>query len=263
MEFIEIAGAGKKVSRLIKGTDYFFHDTYEKAATNLDAFLAIGGNTVDTAHIYCGGQSEEVLGRYMKERGNRNQMVILTKGAHHDQNGPRVNADAIRKDLTESLERLQTEHVELYALHRDDPNMPVVAILEALNEHIESGKIGAIGASSWTWRRLKKLTLMPPPMVSKDSRSAARTSVSPKRTSHSGQAVYRRMPKRSHGMSKQNCRSCPGLPRLVVSSLVDSHQRYATMQTWCVYSTVMATGNDCVVPGNWLHPRIQRRFRLR
>lgn len=156
MEYIEIAGAGKPISRLIKGTDYFYHDSYEKAATNMDAFLAIGGNTVDSAHIYCGGQSEEVLGRYMQERGNRNEIVILTKGAHHDQNGPRVNADAIRSDLLTSLERLQTEHVELYALHRDDPNTPVGVILEALNEHIESGKIGAIGASNWTWQRLEE-----------------------------------------------------------------------------------------------------------
>lgn len=156
MEYIEIAGAGKRVSRLIKGTDYFVHNAYDKAATNMDAFLSIGGNTVDTAHIYCGGQSEEVLGRYMKERGNRDQIVILTKGAHHDQNGPRVNADAIRSDLMESLERLQTDHVEMYALHRDDPNTPVSVILEALNEHIESGKIGAIGASNWTWRWLEE-----------------------------------------------------------------------------------------------------------
>ncbi|RAI91732.1 aryl-alcohol dehydrogenase-like predicted oxidoreductase [Paenibacillus pabuli] len=156
MEYIEIAGAGKPISRLIKGTDYFYHDAYEKAAANMDAFLAIGGNTVDSAHIYCGGQSEEVLGRYMQERGNRNEIVILTKGAHHDQNGPRVNADAIRSDLLTSLERLQTEHVELYALHRDDPNIPVGVILEALNEHIESGKIGAIGASNWTWQRLEE-----------------------------------------------------------------------------------------------------------
>nr|WP_255570227.1 aldo/keto reductase [Cohnella sp. CFH 77786] len=140
----------------MKGTDYFYHDSYDKAAANLDAFLAIGGNSVDTAHIYCGGQSEEVLGRYMRERGNRDRMVILTKGAHHDHNGPRVNKEAIRRDLSESLERLQTDHVELYALHRDDPGVPVGAIIEALNEHIESGAIGAIGGSNWTWQRLQE-----------------------------------------------------------------------------------------------------------
>lgn len=156
MKHIEIKGAGKPISALIKGTDYFTHDTYEKAAANMNAFLEIGGNTVDTAHIYCGGQSEEVLGRYMQEHGNRDSIVILTKGAHHDQNGPRVNAEAIRSDLNTSLERLKTNFIELYALHRDDETIPVAVIVDALNEHIKAGHIGAIGASNWTWQRLKE-----------------------------------------------------------------------------------------------------------
>jgi aryl-alcohol dehydrogenase-like predicted oxidoreductase len=122
----------------------------------LDAYFAIGGNTIDTAHIYCGGQSEEVLGRYMEERGNREQVVVLTKGAHHDKNGPRVNKAAIDSELMTSLERLRTDRVELYALHRDDENVPVGAIVEALNEHIEAGRIGAIGGSNWTWQRLQE-----------------------------------------------------------------------------------------------------------
>jgi aryl-alcohol dehydrogenase-like predicted oxidoreductase len=156
MEYISIQGVKKPVSRLMKGSDYFFHKDYEKAANNMDAFLAIGGNAVDTAHIYCRGQSEEVLGRYMKERNNRENIVILTKGAHHDAKGPRVNKEAIRQDLSESLERLQTESVDMYALHRDDPNTPVGAIMEALNEHIESGVVEAIGTSNWTWQRLQE-----------------------------------------------------------------------------------------------------------
>ncbi|MEJ8306304.1 aldo/keto reductase [Saccharibacillus sacchari] len=156
MKHIEIKGAGKPISTLIKGTDYFTHETYEKATDNMNAFLEIGGNTVDTAHIYCGGQSEEVLGRYMEEHGNRDSIVILTKGAHHDQHGPRVNAKDIRSDLNASLERLKTNFIELYALHRDDENIPVSVIVDALNEHIKAGQIGAIGASNWSWQRLKE-----------------------------------------------------------------------------------------------------------
>ncbi|MDP4097279.1 aldo/keto reductase [Paenibacillus sp. P96] len=156
MEYIRIEGTHKSVSRLIKGSDYFTHEDYDTAARNLDAFLEAGGNTIDTAYIYTGGQSEEVIGRYMKEKGNRDQWVILTKGAHHDQNGPRVHRAAIDADLARSLERLQTPSVELYALHRDDPSVPVGEILEALNRHIEAGTIEAIGASNWTWQRLQE-----------------------------------------------------------------------------------------------------------
>ncbi|MEK3735457.1 MULTISPECIES: aldo/keto reductase [Paenibacillus] len=156
MKYISIQGLNKPVSVLMKGSDYFYHDNYEKAAANLDAFLAIGGNSIDTAHIYCGGQSEEVIGRYMEERGNRDQLVILTKGAHHDQNGPRVNPKAIQQDILTSFERLRTDFIDLYALHRDDPSVPAGEIVEALNTYIKSGQVGAIGVSNWTWQRIQE-----------------------------------------------------------------------------------------------------------
>ncbi|WP_337099327.1 aldo/keto reductase [Paenibacillus sp. YIM B09110] len=156
MDYITIQGAKKPVSRLMKGSDYFFHHSYEKAAANLDAYLAIGGNSIDTAHIYCGGQSEEVIGRYMSERGNREQIVVLTKGAHHDQSGPRVSKEAIAADLKDSLRKLQTDYIDLYALHRDDPAIPVSVIIDALNEHVAAGVVQAIGVSNWTWQRIEE-----------------------------------------------------------------------------------------------------------
>ncbi|UNK20320.1 aldo/keto reductase [Paenibacillus sp. N3/727] len=155
MKTISIKGLNKPVSVLMKGSDYFYHDNYEKAAANLDAYFSIGGNSIDTAHIYCGGQSEEVIGRYMQERGNREQWVILTKGAHHDHNGPRVNKQDIRNDITMSLEKLQTDFIDLYALHRDDPAVPVGEVVEALNEYVVAGTVGAIGVSNWTWQRIQ------------------------------------------------------------------------------------------------------------
>ncbi|MBE9913148.1 aldo/keto reductase [Paenibacillus donghaensis] len=156
MEYLSVQGVKKPVSRLMKGTDYFFHRSYEKAAANMDAFLAGGGNSLDTAHIYCGGESEEVIGRYMKERNNRDQWVILTKGAHHDQHGPRVDEESIRHDITTSLARLQTDFIDMYALHRDDPSVPAGEVIEILNEYVKSGIVGAIGVSNWTWKRIQE-----------------------------------------------------------------------------------------------------------
>lgn len=156
MDYLSIQGLEKPVSRLMKGSDYFHHHNYDKAAANLDAFLAIGGNSIDSAHIYCGGESEEVIGRYMKERGNREQWVILTKGAHHDQNGPRVSREAIRSDLAKSLERLQSDYIDMYALHRDNPAVPAGEVIEALNEHIISGAVRTIGVSNWSWQRIQE-----------------------------------------------------------------------------------------------------------
>lgn len=156
MDYLSIQGLEKPVSRLMKGSDYFHHHNYDKAAANLDAFLPIGGNSIDSAHIYCGGESEEVIGRYMKERGNREQWVILTKGAHHDQNGPRVSREAIRSDLAKSLERLQSDYIDMYALHRDNPAIPAGEVIEALNEHIISGAVRTIGVSNWSWQRIQE-----------------------------------------------------------------------------------------------------------
>jgi len=156
MKKITIQGLEKPVTTLIQGSDYFRPSVYEKVCNVLDRYVAIGGNTIDTAHIYCGGESEVAIGMWMKERNNREDLVILTKGAHHDQTGPRVNADAISKDLFESLDRLQTDYVDLYALHRDDPTVPVSEIVEVLNEHIKAGRIKAIGGSNWSVERLQE-----------------------------------------------------------------------------------------------------------
>lgn len=155
MDTINVRGWTQPVSRLMMGSDFFRLDNYGEVAALLDEFAAHGGNCIDTAHIYCGGQSEQVIGRYLEECGARDRWVILTKGAHHGPDGePRVTREHISRELETSLERLRTDHVALYALHRDDPATPVGAILEWLNEHVEAGRIGAFGGSNWTWRRL-------------------------------------------------------------------------------------------------------------
>ncbi|MDD9269759.1 aldo/keto reductase [Paenibacillus sp. GCM10023248] len=156
MKHIQIKGLDKPVSKLIMGSDFFRLDNKQEVSDILGHYLAIGGNTIDSAFIYCGGQSEQALGIWLDEVGNRDDINIFTKGAHHDANGPRVNAEAIRSDLFTSLERLRTDYIDLYALHRDDPAVPVGAILEALNEHVEAGRIRAFGGSNWTHERLQE-----------------------------------------------------------------------------------------------------------
>jgi aryl-alcohol dehydrogenase-like predicted oxidoreductase len=156
MKHIHIKGLDKPVSKLIMGSDFFRLDNGQEVSDILGHYLAIGGNTIDSAFIYCGGQSEQALGIWLDEMGNRDEINIFTKGAHHDQNGPRVNAEAIRSDLFTSLERLRTDYIDLYALHRDDPAIPVGVILEALNEHVEAGRIRAFGGSNWTHERLQE-----------------------------------------------------------------------------------------------------------
>ncbi|WJH32456.1 aldo/keto reductase [Paenibacillus sp. CC-CFT747] len=156
MKTIQIPGLDRGVSQLIMGSDYFNLRNTEKVHEMLDAYFEVGGNTIDTAHIYSGGESEQAIGRWMAERGNREQVVIFTKGAHHDSKGPRVTREAIDADLAVSLERLRTDYIDLYALHRDNPEVPVGPIVEALNRHIEKGTIRAVGGSNWTTRRLQE-----------------------------------------------------------------------------------------------------------
>ncbi|MDR6555528.1 aldo/keto reductase [Paenibacillus qinlingensis] len=156
MKHIQIKGLDKPVSSLVMGSDFFRLDNKQEVSDILQHYLAIGGNTIDTAHVYCGGQSEQAIGIWLEETGKREEMVIFTKGAHHDQNGPRVNAEAIRHDLLTSLDRMRTDYIDLYGLHRDDPATPVGVIVEALNEHLEAGRIRAFGGSNWTHQRLQE-----------------------------------------------------------------------------------------------------------
>jgi aryl-alcohol dehydrogenase-like predicted oxidoreductase len=156
MQTISIKGLTKPVSKLIMGTDFFRLNNPDEVSRIMENYIQIGGNTLDTAFGYCGGESEQAIGRWLEEMGNPEEINILTKGAHHDSDGPRVNAEAIRSDLLTSLDRLRVCSVALYALHRDDPGVPVGPILEALNEHIEAGRIEAIGASNWSYSRLQE-----------------------------------------------------------------------------------------------------------
>lgn len=156
MKQITLEGIRKPIFPLIMGSDLFDPEQTGMVADLLDEFFVLGGNMIDTAHIYVGGKSEQAIGQWMQMRGNRRDLLILTKGGHHDKHGPRVNAECIALDLAESLERLQTDYIDLYMLHRDDSNIPVSHIMDAVHAHKEAGRIHAFGVSNWTGKRIQE-----------------------------------------------------------------------------------------------------------
>ncbi len=154
MEYGHVTGVAKPISRLVQGTVMLLETMIDENFELLDAIFETGCTTFDTAHGYGGGQCERVLGRWIKERGIRDDVVILTKGAHHNRDRQRVTPYDISADLHDSLARLQVDFVDLYLLHRDDPRVPVGPIVEVLNEHHKAGKIGAFGGSNWSPARI-------------------------------------------------------------------------------------------------------------
>ncbi|AZN43132.1 aldo/keto reductase [Paenibacillus albus] len=154
MQYMNIEGVEKPISRLFMGTGEL-RELGESQRAMLETFIQAGGCAFDTAHQYRG--REQLLGRWLNENKLREQVVIMSKGAHHDDGspGPRVNPEAIRKDLLESLERLDTDYIDLYALHRDDPTVEVGPVMEELNAHLEAKRIRAIGASNWSQARIQ------------------------------------------------------------------------------------------------------------
>jgi 1-deoxyxylulose-5-phosphate synthase len=155
MKYGTIEGLDRPVSRVVLGSMALSPETQDLSCEMLDRFLESGGNLIDTANVYKGGGSERAIGEWVRRRQTREQVLILTKGAHHDRTGPRVNAREIAFDLGQSLERLGTSYVDLYVLHRDDPEVPVGPIVEALNDHLSRGRVRAIGGSNWAHERLE------------------------------------------------------------------------------------------------------------
>lgn len=129
----------------------------------LDKFSGEGFNFIDTADTYSwwvngkGGQSEEIIGKWLKSRGNRNNIVIATKvGSETKEHGYDISKKHILKSVDESLQRLQTDHIDLYYTHFDDHKTPVEETLSAYDEILKAGKVRYIAASNITPERLKE-----------------------------------------------------------------------------------------------------------
>ncbi len=150
MKYGHVQGIDKPISRLVMGVDN--QRTMPHLAVMLDDFFERGGTCFDTAYIYMGGLSEKLLGQWVKNRGIREQVVIIGKGAHT----PYCDPENLTKQLLESLDRLQTDYIDLYFMHRDNPEIPVGEFVEVLNEHLRAGRIRAFGGSNWTIQRVEE-----------------------------------------------------------------------------------------------------------
>ena len=152
------------VSPLCLGGNVFGWTSDEAASFRvLDAFVASGLEFIDTADVYSswapgnkGGESETIIGKWMKARGNRQKLVIATKvGSDMGEGRKGLSKTYIRRAVEDSLTRLQTDYIDLYQSHRDDEETPQAETLGAYQELIEAGKVRVIGASNFTAARLK------------------------------------------------------------------------------------------------------------
>jgi len=160
-----------KVSELCLGTMQFGWTADEAASfAVMDAFAAAGGNFIDTADIYTtwggaglagGGRSEEIIGRWMKARGNRKHVVVATKVRGMMAEGPGgegLKADRVIRCCEDSLRRLQTDYLDLYQCHWADLAVPIEETLGALDQLVRAGKVRVIGASNYpAWRLMEAL----------------------------------------------------------------------------------------------------------
>ncbi|MCW3097453.1 MAG: aldo/keto reductase [Chthonomonadaceae bacterium] len=154
MQYGHVPGVAKKISRIVQGTIQINTGDDAIGFAQMDAAWEAGINAFDTAHVYGGGANDKFLGRWIKARGVRDEMVVLAKGAHHNDVRRRVTPFDIAADLHDTLARMKVEFLDLYVLHRDNMDVPVEPIVDALNRLQKEGKIGAFGGSNWTAARL-------------------------------------------------------------------------------------------------------------
>lgn len=164
MRRVQLKYTDLQVSPVCIGTVNFGTKIDNKTAEHqLDKFFEQGGNFIDTAHMYgdwvpgIKGRSERIIGDWLKKTGIRKSVVISTKGGHPDLSDmdlSKITPERIKKDLDESLEYLKTDYIDLYFLHRDNPDVPAGEFIDVLDEARREGKIRYYGCSNWKTDRI-------------------------------------------------------------------------------------------------------------
>ena len=147
MQYGRISGLDKPVSKLVMGTTGGAWLPY--ASVMFDEFFRLGGNCFDTSYVY--GTGDAILGQWIKNRGIREKVVILAKGAHT----PFCDPENLTSQLLMSLEHLQTDYADIYMMHRDNEDIPVGEFIDVLNAHVKAGRIRVFGGSNWTVERVQ------------------------------------------------------------------------------------------------------------
>ncbi len=164
MEYRQLGNTDLKVAPLTFGGNVFGWTVDEETSFELlDGFTAAGFNLIDTADVYSkwkpgnsGGESETIIGNWIKERGNRSDVIIATKvGADMGLGDKRLSKKYILQEVEASLKRLQTNYIDLYQTHFDDADTPIEETLEIYQQLIKEGKVRCIGASNLSPERLK------------------------------------------------------------------------------------------------------------
>ena len=158
-----LGNSGFEVAPLAFGGNVFGWTVDERTSFRLlDAFVAAGFNLIDTADAYSrfapgnrGGESETIIGKWLKQGGKRDKVIIATKvGLEMGPQMKGLSKAYILRAVEDSLRRLQTDYIDLYQSHRDDPDTPLNETLEVYAELMEQGKVRAIGASNYSAERL-------------------------------------------------------------------------------------------------------------
>lgn len=150
-----IPGISKPVSKIVLGTMIISDENKEKSFELIDAAIANGINTFDTAWVYGGSHSEKGIGLWLKERGNREEVVIISKGCHPSDR-KRLTPEDLYSDFNDSMTRLGFDYIDGYMFHRDNPEVSPGPVVEAMNKLISEGKLKAYGGSNWTHQRIQE-----------------------------------------------------------------------------------------------------------
>lgn len=162
MKYDILNGTNDKISRIVLGTDVYGSVLDAKTAVSLlDNYCEWGGNVVDTASMYGGEDehlSEKLIGKWLKEKKNRSNLFISTKGGHprvKTMHISRLSKEEIENDMDTSLLNLGVDYVDIYWLHRDDERLDVEDIMNTLDMLVKKGKTRYIGMSNWTHKRIE------------------------------------------------------------------------------------------------------------